>query len=268
MYLSAPIGILRRCLTYLQSLQQRSSVRAFDRNGRTYRLGQLTYEIPGEPLTDVAFRSRFVDGGRYETEDEYLLVERHLIRDGSLLELGGCIGVMACFANSLLADPRRHVVIEANPHLIPWLETNKQRNNAQFTIHNAVLGHPGRVTFYLHRLIVGSSTKRQTSHPIDVTSLNAADFAGFDNLFIDIEGGELPLLTHHKQIFSTTRILFIELHPFAGILTAAESAACENMLHDLGFRKIDADRRHCFQVWENVRLEATAAAAPPDTSVS
>jgi predicted O-methyltransferase YrrM len=43
-----------------------------------------------------------------------------------VLELGGCLGVVSCSINTLLRDPSRHVVVEANPKLLAYLYENRR----------------------------------------------------------------------------------------------------------------------------------------------
>src|SRR5688572_27871524 len=42
-----------------------------------------------------------------------------------VIELGGSIGVVACISSQHFGNPERHVVVEANPALIPVLTANR-----------------------------------------------------------------------------------------------------------------------------------------------
>jgi hypothetical protein len=97
----------------------------FDLWCKRYRTEGLSFEIPREQTTR-AMRGRFAF-------DTYELPERELIRkylpsNARVLELGGGIGVVSCLTNSLLRDKHAHVVVEANPLLIPFLESNRDLN--------------------------------------------------------------------------------------------------------------------------------------------
>lgn len=53
------------------------------------------------------------------TADSYelpgrVLAKRYLSPMATVLELGGCIGVVSCVINRVLQQPRRHVVVEGN----------------------------------------------------------------------------------------------------------------------------------------------------------
>lgn len=224
----------------------------FDLFVRRYAFRGLVFEVPRR-LTDRVFRGRFVLGG-YESVEEYDYVERYLPRDARVLELGGCLGVMSCFINRRLENPAHHVVLEANPALIPFLTRNRDRNGCAFRIVNGVLSRRQVEVFFVHRLIVGGSNKRQTSHRIEVPGLALEELArasggGFDAFVIDIEGGELELLREMGDVFRGVRTVLIELHPFKDMLTPAESAECERRLDALGFEKKEMSANGHQQVW-------------------
>jgi hypothetical protein len=106
-------------------------------------------------------KSRYVrlDGCRIGLEDSYPPGFRNLLLTGiferpereairrfldpglPVVELGGCIGVVACVTNRKLRSPRQHVVVEANPAMIPFLKTNRDRNRSQFSILQGAVGY-------------------------------------------------------------------------------------------------------------------------------
>jgi hypothetical protein len=122
----------------------------FDLAGAIYRVDGCRFKIPAH-LTDRNYRSAFV-------LDEYEKGERELIRsfieaDDRVIELGGCIGVLSCLVNSRLKSPVRHLVVEANPVLIPILNFHRRLNRAGFKIeHCGVSPHP-EVSFAVHPLM-------------------------------------------------------------------------------------------------------------------
>ena len=63
--------------------------------------------------------------GKYEVEEIKLLELIPDINRLSVLELGGCLGVVSVILNKKLDNPEKHIVIEANPKLIKYLEHNK-----------------------------------------------------------------------------------------------------------------------------------------------
>ena len=217
---------------------------------KTYKINGLEYHIPYH-LTNYKFRGRFVYD-TYEKEERTYLKE-FLNPKASVLELGACIGVVSCLTNQLLQNKDRHVIVEANPNLIEWLEKNKTHNHSQFHIEHCVIDPASQVDFYIHRLIVGGSNLRQTPTKVSVPGRTIYDLQEkyniqFDTLIMDIEGGELSLLRQEQQALKSFKQIFVELHPFKNMLTLKEAMECEEILTNLGFLKIKTDGN--FQIWE------------------
>ena len=74
-------------------------------------------------------------------EHERHVIDSYLRPDLPVVELGGCLGVVSCHINKKLDRPERHVVIEANPGVLPTLEKNRELNNCRFVIRHAALGY-------------------------------------------------------------------------------------------------------------------------------
>lgn len=217
---------------------------------KVFKKNGLIIHIPFDQ-TDYAFRGRFVFETYEEEEARYL--SSHLESTSKVLELGACIGYVSCLTNKLLDDNTQHVVLEANPNLIPWITDNKEENSSGFHIENLIISKQTDNDFYVHDLIVGGSSKRTTEHKITVEGTDFASLMNkyginFDTLIMDIEGGELELFRSFKDDISRFNQIFVELHPFAGILTKEEAQECENILSSLGF-SIQV-REGNFQIWK------------------
>ncbi|WP_165585316.1 FkbM family methyltransferase [Roseococcus sp. SYP-B2431] len=210
---------------------QRISGALFDWLGGEYATGGQRFGVPGE-LTTRCFRGRF-PLGLYELP-ERLLLWRYLRRGATVLELGGCLGVVSCLVNTRLRDPRRHVVVEANPALLPWLEANRARNRARFEIEDGVIGRrEGERAFWAGEAIVsGSASFRHAgTQPVPVRGrrleeLEARHGLSFDTLLLDIEGGEAEFLRDHPALLARARLVVVEFHPmFIGEAACAEGRA-------------------------------------------
>jgi FkbM family methyltransferase len=211
----------------------------------------IKIHVPLE-LTDYKFRGRFVLG-TYEKEEATYLAQ-FLDPGDCVLELGACLGYVSCLVNTILDDKQKHVVMEANPKLINYIERNKKENNCGFHIENAIISDLATNAFYIHDLIVGSSQKRKTPHKIEVNGVRISQLESdydlsFNVLIMDIEGGELELLRNHQDEISGFERIFMELHPFAGILTLKEAEECEIILRSLGFSRLLQDGN--YQIWQN-----------------
>src|ERR1035437_7229193 len=96
----------------------------------------MTFEIP-RARTDLAMRGKFT-ADTYELP-ERVLTKRHLPPTSTVLELGGCIGVVSCVVNRVLQHPSRHVVVEGNSAIIPTLQRNRDLNGCVFQIEHGVV---------------------------------------------------------------------------------------------------------------------------------
>jgi FkbM family methyltransferase len=210
---------------------ERVSGAFFDWAGGEYRTGGQRFRIPRD-LTSQGFRGRF-PLGLYELP-ERLLLWRYLRRGATVLELGGCLGVVSCLVNARLRDPRRHVVVEANPALLPWLETNRARNRAQFKIVGGVVGRGGdeRLFWAGGAIVSGSiSLERDGTEPVrvrqqELEALETGYGLSFNTLLLDIEGGEAEFLRDHPDLLARARLVVVEFHPaFIGEAACAEGRA-------------------------------------------
>lgn len=163
---------------------------------------------------------------RYEIEERRALV-RVLDPELPVVELGGSIGVVACITNRRLRHPERHVIIEANPDLLPLLEENRQRNGAGFTVlHRAVAYGTSEVLFHLDDFLTGrvhGATDRLVRVPA-VSLREIVDAFGFERctLICDIEGEEIMLVRRERDVLrDRVATLILEAHP---AFTGAEAA--------------------------------------------
>ncbi len=210
----------------------------------------IKIHVPME-ITDYKFRGRFVLGTYEKEEATYL--SQFLEPDDRVLELGSCLGYVSCLTNALLDDPSKHVVLEANPSLIPSIQKNKEANEAGFHIEQKIISGRKKNSFYLHDLIVGGSQKRKTAHHIEVEGVTVNELEKkyklkFNVLVMDIEGGELDLLRNQQTAVARFDRIFMEIHPFANILTQEEAEECEGILSSLGFGLVLRDGN--FLIWQ------------------
>lgn len=217
---------------------------------KIYKHSGVVLHIPFE-LTDLKFRGRFALN-LYEAEEARYL-KKYLPPEAKVLELGSCLGYVSCLINNILIHKDQHIAMEANPNLIPWIEKNREANNCSFHVENSIVSPHKINTFYIHKLIVGGSTKRKTPKKTEVPGFTIIDLQkkyniDFDTLVMDIEGGELNLLRNFKGHISGFKRIFFEIHPFAGILTEEEAQECEDILKEIGFTMVVRDGH--YQIWE------------------
>lgn len=173
------------------------------------------------PAIARELKSQFL-AGRYERPEREAL-KRFLDPRLPVIELGGAIGVVACLTNKKLTNPQAHVVVEANPDLIPLLRQNRDRNRCSFTIiHGAIAYGSADVVFYRNAHFHAGNTfnawneSPDASLHVPIISLREiVDRFGFDRciLICDIEGGEFHLLEHEADTLSRRVVTFmVEVH--------------------------------------------------------
>lgn len=213
--------------------------KAVELTGNRIRLHGLTFNVDN-PLVSTRHKSTLFFG-RYEV-DELELARQLLDSALPLVELGGSIGVVACVTNRLLQDPKRHVVVEASPVLLPTLESNRALNNCQFTIEHAALAYgTDAIEFpveghFLHGRM-GGSAKTARVQAVTLAQLLAKHTFETFNLIVDIEGAEIDLVENEPDLLrERVKLLVMETH--AGYRGEAQVKAMLETLTELGFEQV------------------------------
>jgi FkbM family methyltransferase len=203
------------------------------------------------PLITPTIKAGLLLGG-YEKQERAML-EHFLPPDLPVIELGASIGVISCIANRKLHHPEQHVVVEANPDLLPLLEQNRVRNQAAFmTVFAALAYGSEQVTFFTNQDNVAGGMYEQHGQKRTVATTSLAALvhrAGFERftLICDIEGSEADLIEHELPMLAkAVAVLIIELHP-----RILGDERCKELLHQLeavGFERVAMiDTTYCFQ---------------------
>jgi FkbM family methyltransferase len=213
--------------------------RMIEKNNNIATLNGCRFNLDS-PLITTAIKSRFVLG-RYEREERDA-VRRFLNPSLPVIELGASLGIVSCVTNKKLQHSEKHVVVEANPELIPLLDRNRQLNDCKFIIENKALSYDAReTTFYVHERFLSGSAQRATAKPITVPSTTLADILErhhFDriNLICDIEGGEVEMIIKEKDLLATrVEQIIIEVHP--SIVGVDAVTQLRKNLESAGFKK-------------------------------
>lgn len=182
---------------------------------------------------------------QYE-EFERHAVQQHIRPGLPVVELGGCIGVVACVTNSVLRKGISHVVVEANPRAIPVIEANRDLNRCEFEIVNAAIAYDRPTVTFCPSLSLDSNSLRDNSWS-DAVTVNAISLRDIVNgkqigsfmLICDIEGHEYDLVQHEADILRRAEIIILETH--ARIIGEAKNAELLEKLKEIGFKKIDEE---------------------------
>jgi FkbM family methyltransferase len=176
--------------------------------------------------------------GRHEAEERRML-GRWLPPELPVVEFGGGIGVVSCLANRRLARPEQHVVVEANPGIIPVLERNRDLNGCRFRVVNKALAYDAEsVAFSVHpRFTASRIGGAGATVDVAATSLERViAAAGFDrvSLICDVEGAEAALVERELEtIRGRVRTLLVEIHP--AIIGAEATSRLIGALEASGF---------------------------------
>lgn len=217
---------------------------------RRYQTEGMVFDLP-HAMMPIGFRSRFLfDAYEY---GERKLSQKYIQPDDTILELGACIGVISCVCNRILRNRNKHVVVEANPQLIPWLEGNRSTNQAEFAVESGMLSKSSDGTFRIEKFIVSGSANTTTGTIIQVPVFDIDAVTtkhGFipSTIVMDIEGGEVDFLEENETWLDAhreVRLMIIEMHPF--IVGEEAIDAVTMRLKRLGFEC--AERSGSVEAW-------------------
>lgn len=198
--------------------------------------------VPASPFLNET-RIRRMNEGRYEGEE--IAGALAVVQPGDrVLELGAGLGVVgAVIARN--AQPDAVLSFEANPNLIPHIETLHRLNDLEEVMevrHQVVtagLNQPETITFHLRTSYLGSSLiqhEHRRSTPVEVPTVPYHEVINAfrpDVLIMDIEGGELELLRHAN--LRGIRAIVLEFHP--GVYGKNGVRECKTILKSSMFKK-------------------------------
>jgi FkbM family methyltransferase len=157
-----------------------------------------------------------------------------------VVELGACCGVVACLTNRRLRRQEAHIVIEANPKMLPLIERNKELNRSRFTIlHRAIAYDAREVSFGIADNPHISSVSYEDGLRVSVPATSVSQVVlerGFQrfSLICDIEGAEVDLIKRELPLLGErVETAIIEFHPHCS--GEAEVAAAIEAVISSGF---------------------------------
>jgi FkbM family methyltransferase len=217
------------------------------KGGKYYRVNDSKFTFPRDKTT-IGWRGLYFELDTYEI-DERNLAAKHIKPEDAVIELGGSLGVVSCLTNRLLLDKKKHLIVEANPFLIPYLYRNRNLNHAKFIVENCFVGNPPEAVFYADKIVEGSAYNK-TDNELRLPSRSMAELCErhgpFNVLHMDIEGGEYEVLRSSNNILTQFRLVIVEIHDF--ILGAEKVAACHDILESSGLKLLD--QSNAVEVWQ------------------
>lgn len=191
--------------------------------------------------------------GFYE-KAERAFVDRYLRSDLDVVELGASLGIVALHILRKQTPGKQFVTVEANPKLLPTIETNLQTNfpTRSVSVLNRAIDYEGRSEVLIslnHDHLASSLPEHQVEGagsqlPIQTTTLSRiledhsiGDYA----LVSDIECAEIAMIHRDGAALRRCRQMIIELHPgrwHETKYTVDDVVAAIQNLH--GFKIVDA----------------------------
>lgn len=229
------IAVKQQIALHWALFSTRNKTRSLTLDGCSFNLES----IPASPMKLVMLR------GEYE-EFERKAVSRHVPPDLPVIELGGCIGVVACITNRLLRNPDSHIVVEPNPEVIPHLEESRRLNKCRFEIVNGAIAYDQpAVVFTPNRdLWANSLTTRAGEETVTVPTVRLRDLVArhkFDcfTLICDIEGYEYELVLNEAEVLRSATTIILETH--SRIIGEAKTKHMLSLLEEIGFRAVEEE---------------------------
>lgn len=250
--------------SFSKSLYERAAlkVRVYQR-GRNKVVSLDGCHFPLRKLPNTSMKLELLSGG-YELP-ERVAARRYIKPDWGVVELGGCIGVVACITNKLLSDPKAHVVLELNPNAIPHLESNRETNHCSFKIlHKALAYDSEKVSFVPDPDYWMNFLHNESSRPavtVGTTQLKAVlEQERFEKFAVicDIEGQEYELVMHEAESLRRAELIIMEVHP--GLIGRPKIETLLAKLAELGFAIIE--RSALVVVLENRAVPSTGGFNP------
>jgi FkbM family methyltransferase len=193
--------------------------RAIERLNLPVTVDRNRFDVPAG--RNATFMRGLLWLGMYETLERRAVL-KWLPRDLPVVELGASIGVVSCLVNRRLADPTRHVCVEANPIVVPVLTANRDANGCRFTVVHAAVAYGGDIVEFNASDDIVDSTVLEADgrgRKVAVRTIHLRQLlrdAGFDRctLICDIEGAEGALIAQEADVLrDSVDTLIIEVHP-------------------------------------------------------
>ena len=216
-----------------------------------FKIDGMTFEVPLEQQSLSSLASYWFK--------DYELAERNFINayirpSDKVCELGGCLGVVSMTINRLLQDPKTHLVVEANPALIHFLERNRKRNNGDFQIRHCAVGGNKPLQFSVSGNILTNRVANEVSQEtviVEALPLSAliSEYGSFDVLVMDIEGSEKYVILSDDESWKAMRLIILEWHP--SIMGQKNFEKAQEKMSSAGFECLASEKgqTHIVEVW-------------------
>jgi FkbM family methyltransferase len=198
-----------------------------------------------QSLADTPMKLELLSGGYELPERE--AARKYIKPNWPVIELGACVGVVACVTNKILTNPEAHVVVEANPAAIPHLELNRNNNRCSFKVINGAIAYGTEAVSLKPSLdFWGNSLHRNGNEPsVSVPAISLKELIQQEHfetfaLICDIEGQEYELLMQEAEVIRGAAVIIVEVHP--ALIGEEKVTALLARLVELGFNNVERSK--------------------------
>ena len=214
-----------------------------------FHLEGMRFEVPiaGQSLSSLA--TYWFDD--YEAPEREFCT-RYIRHTDRVCELGGCLGIVSMTINLRLRKTNDHIVIEANPALLPLLEKNRQLNHGGYRVLHRAVGDGQPVRLNLSSGLLTSTRSNEEGVLVPGCTVNElfAEHGPFDVLVMNVEGAEEQVLLGAGRAWQSVRLIVLEWHPT--LIGEDTFRQAQQLLRDSGFACV-ATRTgdpHIVEAWE------------------
>jgi FkbM family methyltransferase len=241
-----PLG-LGRCLTLRANPLLGLAFLMFRRE---FRIEGMRFAVPTVDQSWSSLATYWFDD--YE-KPEREFCARWIRPDDRVCELGGCLGIVSMVINRMLSVPEQHLVLEANPALIPLISANRERNGGRFQILHAAAGDGRPLHFDADQDTLSGRAIQNASKGILVQGRRLSDLwellGPCTVLVMDIEGAEMAVFSDPDECWRECRLIVVEWHP--SLISAEAVELCRAKLGSANFRCVGsrAGSLHIVEAW-------------------
>jgi FkbM family methyltransferase len=185
------------------------------------------------------------------------MIEAGLDPSRDVVELGASLGIVSSHIARKLKSGSRLICVEANPALVPSIETNLSRHAGSGVAHQvlnfAITTGKKQVRFQFFedhtasKRIAGEAAEGQVIQARSLSDLLAElGIQGF-TLVCDIEGAEIDILVKDRQALDKCQAMILELHATEcdGVQYSVEELK-KMIVQDLSFDLVQDEGPVCF----------------------
>lgn len=219
---------------------------------RRFHLSGMQFAVPLKGQSWASLATYWFDD--YEAP-ERAFCDRFIRPSDRVCELGGCLGIVSMTINRRLDQPATHLVIEANPQLIPLLEANRALNHGAYRVQHGAVGDGSALPLDVSQGLLKSMCARGEAPRVEIVPGCTVDtlFAQhgpFDVLVMDVEGAEEQVLLGEGTAWRGVRLIILEWHP--SIIGEDAFHRAQQALRDAGFDCVASQPGdpHIVEAWE------------------